>query len=146
MKPIALALVSVLAFTAGSTLADDGGGTPRERLLHEIGKIEHADDEQSRAFHRFATAADGVSTLYEGLDAKAAAVSRAFARCADGCEGEDLANLGAAIQSMQDTQAGNQTAMIGLQSRMQNQEELVAEITKLRSDQFATTKSIVQNL
>jgi hypothetical protein len=146
MRPIALALVSALAFTAGTALADNDGDSPRDRALHRVKKMEHVADEQSQAFHRFATAADGVSVLYEGLDAKAAAVSRVFARCADGCTGEDMANLGAAIQSLQATQTLNQVAMLKLQEEMQNQDELLTVLENLMSDMLQTTKSILQNL
>jgi hypothetical protein len=146
MKPIALSVVCVLAFTAGSTLANYEGSSPRAKLLQHIQQMENLIDEQSRTLSSFTTSAKGISALYTNLDSKAEEVSRAYTRCANGCAGENQAALAAAIQGMQETQASGQVGLQRLQTQMQNEAEELATISNIEKQLSASMKAIAQNL
>jgi hypothetical protein len=146
MKPIALSVACLLVLTAGSTLADDEGESPRETALHGIREIGHLIDVQQATFERFAKSADSVAALYLGLDAKATDLRAAVTACATHCDENAQANLFAATEAMQEAQMSFNLQYLQLQSQMQNENRSYTAVSNIMKTKHDTVKNAISNI
>jgi hypothetical protein len=146
VKPVALSVACLLVLTAGTTLADDEGESPRETALRGIREIGHLIDVQERTFDHFAKSADGVAALYTGLDAKATNLQQALAACMSECGADAQAQVVAAAKDLHDTQMSFNLQYLQLQDKMQQEARSYAVVSNVMKTKHDTVKNSISNI